>query len=105
MGKRGGRDRDKVRQQETEAGSEDTKNVDKRVVASGWASGTQARCLLLQHDKGNGRDQLFRTCLRVGSHQGLVGREKGGSTVISSDGQQGHRAKLLTGKVRGGTTT
>lgn len=42
---------------------------------------------------------------RPGSHQGLIGREEGGPTVIPSDGQQRHGAKLLTGEVRGGTAS
>ena len=37
-----------------------------------------------------------------GPHQGLICREEGGPTVIPSDGQQRHSAKLLTGEVRGG---
>lgn len=69
------------------------------------ASGMQAHCFLLQYDEGKGRYQIFRTWLGVESHQGLIGREKAGSTVIPSDGQQGHSAKLLTSKVRGGATT
>lgn len=56
--------------------------------------------------KGKGRGQMFRTCWgEGGSHQGLVGREKGGPTVVPSDGQQGHSAKLLTSQVGGGAAT
>lgn len=35
-------------------------------------------------------------------HQGLVGGEEGSAAVIPTDGQQGHGAKLLPGKVGGG---
>lgn len=38
-------------------------------------------------------------------YQGLIGREEGGSTVIPTDRQQRHSAKLLTGKVGGGTAS
>lgn len=51
-----------------------------------------------RHGQGSGRRW---SRLRV-PHQGLIGREEGGPTVISSDRQQRHGAKLLTGEVRGG---
>lgn len=72
------------------------------------APGWQAHHSHLQGDKDMGRIQEGTAAGRGQGgepHQGLIGREEGGPTVISSDGQQRHGAKLLTGKVRGGMTS
>ena len=66
-----------------------------------WAPGWQTCHFLLQCGQGMGRDP--EALGRLGEpHQGLIGRQEGGPTVIPTDGQQRHGAKLLTGEVRGG---
>lgn len=65
-----------------------------------WAPGWQTCHFLLQC--GQAWAGTLRHWARLGEpHQGLIGRQEGGPTVIPTDGQR-HGAKLLTGEVRGG---